>query len=101
MSLIKKENRKSYDKSNVVSIPYDQLSPGTLASVIEEFVTRDGTDYGEADVPLQRKVDQVKRQLKSGQAIILFDESTQTCNIVSKDDPRLKELRKEDRGGTH
>jgi uncharacterized protein YheU (UPF0270 family) len=86
--------KKAYDKSNVVSIPYGQLSPGTLASVIEEFVTRDGTDYGEVDVPLQRKVDQVKRQLESGQAIILFDESTQTCNIVSKDDPLVKELRK-------
>jgi len=85
---------KKYDKSNVVTIPYGQLSPETLESVIEEFVTRDGTDYGEADVPIQRKVDQVKKQLKSGQAIILFDESTQTCNIVSKDDPRVKELRK-------
>jgi uncharacterized protein YheU (UPF0270 family) len=94
MSLTKKENQRSYDTSNVVSIPYDQLSPGTLESVIEEFVTRDGTDYGEADVPLQRKVDQVKSQLKSGQAIILFDESTQTCNIASKDDPRVKKLRK-------
>ncbi|MBN2514614.1 MAG: YheU family protein [Deltaproteobacteria bacterium] len=86
--------KKTYDKSNASKIPYDQLSPRTLESVIEEFVTRDGTDYGEMDVPLQRKVDQVKRHLKSGQAIILFDESTQTCNIVSKDDPLVKELLK-------
>jgi len=85
---------KEYDKITVVAIPYDQLSPETLKSVIEEFVTRDGTDYGEVETPIQLRVDQVKKQLKSGQAIILFDESTQTCNIVSNDDPRVKKLRK-------
>jgi uncharacterized protein YheU (UPF0270 family) len=81
-----------YDNSYVIRIPYDQLLPGTLESVIEEFVTRDGTDYGEAEMPLPRKVDQVKQQLKSGRAVILFDLSTQTCNIFSKDDQRLKNL---------
>jgi uncharacterized protein YheU (UPF0270 family) len=92
MSLIKKENEKTYDKSNVVTIPYDQLSAETLESVIEEFVTRNGTDYGEMETTLQQKVDQVKRQLKSGKAVILFDESTRTCNIVSTDDPFIKNI---------
>lgn len=78
------------DISGIVLVPYDHLSPEALRSLIEEFVTRDGTDYGQTDVPLQRKIDQVMVQLTSGMAIIMFDESTLTCTIVRKDDPRLK-----------
>jgi len=79
-------------KGSIIRILYNQLRPETLESVIEEFVTRDGTDYGGAEISLKRKIDQVKRQLKSGQAVILFDESTKTCNIFSKSDPRVKDL---------
>ncbi len=44
---------------NAVKIPYDQLSPEALKGVIEEFVTRNGTDYGEAEIPLETKIAQV------------------------------------------
>ena len=73
-----------------MSIPYDQLSPDTLTAVIEEFVTRDGTNYGETEVPLEQKIRRVQRQLISGKALVLFDTETQTCNIVSRDDPAIK-----------
>lgn len=78
------------DTGGIVVVPYDRVSPEALESLIEEFVTRDGTDYGETDVPLQRKIDQVMRQLTSGRVVILYDESTQTCTIVIKDDLRMK-----------
>lgn len=35
-------------------VPWDQLSAEALRGLIEEFVTRDGTDYGEVEVPLER-----------------------------------------------
>ena len=57
---------------NAVKIPYDQLSPEALQGVIEEFVTRDGTDYGEVEIPLETKVAQVMTQLRSGKAVIVF-----------------------------
>jgi len=75
-----------------VKIPYDQLSPEALQGVIEEFVTRDGTDYGEIEVPLETKVYQILGQLKSGKAVIVFDQETETCNILKGDDPILKIL---------
>jgi uncharacterized protein YheU (UPF0270 family) len=53
-----------------IKIPYDQLSPEALQGVVEEFVTRDGTDYGEVEVPLETKIAQVMNQLKSGKAVI-------------------------------
>ena len=48
-----------------IKIPYDQLSPEALQGVVEEFVTRDGTDYGEHEVSLETKINQVLAQLKA------------------------------------
>jgi len=75
-----------------IKIPYDQLNPETLNSVIEEFVTRDGTDYGEIEVSLETKTSQVLGQLKSGKAVIVFDQESETCNILRSSDPVLKML---------
>ncbi|MCF6246936.1 MAG: YheU family protein [Desulfobacula sp.] len=68
-----------------VKIAYNQLSQGALLGVIEEFVTRDGTDYGEIEPPLEAKISQIFEQLKSGKIVIVFDPKTQTCNILKSD----------------
>lgn len=77
---------------SAVKIPYDQLSPEALRGVIEEFVTRDGTDYGETEIPLETKIAQVLRQVRSGNAVIVFDPESETCNILRRDDPILKDI---------
>jgi hypothetical protein len=77
---------------SALKIPYDQLNPETLHGVIEEFVTRDGTDYGEFEISLETKISQVLGQLKSGKAVIVFDQGTETCNILRSDDPVLISL---------
>ena len=66
-------------------IPHGLLKPETLRGVIEAFVTQEGTEYGEQDVPLQTKVEQVQRQLDAGSAVIVYDERDQSCAIVPKD----------------
>ncbi|MCX7110365.1 MAG: YheU family protein [Proteobacteria bacterium] len=66
-------------------IPHLELSPEALQGIIEDYVTRDGTDYGAVETPLQHKVDQVKRQLEKGNYFILYDMELQTTVIVSKD----------------
>ena len=75
-----------------LKIPYDQLNSETLNGVIEEFVTRDDTDYGEIEVSLETKTSQVLGQLKSGKAVIVFDQGTETCNILRSSDPALKDV---------
>lgn len=64
-------------------IPYQQLSPDTLQSLVEEFITRNGTDYGEHEISLSQKVQQVMRQLERDDAVIVFDPTTETCTILS------------------
>ena len=76
-----------------VKIPYDQLSPEALKGVVEEFVTRDGTDYGETEISLETKVAQVLAQLKNGKAVIVFNQKTESCTILRSDDPSVKALR--------
>jgi len=77
---------KADSKRNIIEVQYNQLSAETFEALVMEFVVRDGTDYGEAEVSLEQKTAQVKKQIQSGKAIIVFDESTQTCNIVPKAD---------------
>ena len=69
-----------------VVIPWKSLSEDALEGVIEEFVSREGTEYGLEEVPLADKIASVRRQLETGAAMILFDESTGTCNIAPADE---------------
>ena len=65
-----------------MEIPYDKLSPEVLHGVIEEFVTREGTDYGHKSYSLADKIEKVKVQLENGTAQIVFDPETESCSIV-------------------
>ncbi len=66
-----------------MQIPHDALSPEALRGVIEEYVTRAGTDYGAREKPIDEKIADVERQLERGEAIIVFDVEAATTNIVS------------------
>lgn len=65
-----------------VEVPHTELAPATLRAVIESFVLREGTDYGERDVPFETKVLQVRRQLERREAEIVFDPNTESIDIV-------------------
>jgi uncharacterized protein YheU (UPF0270 family) len=52
-----------------------------LRGVIEAFITREGTDYGIQEVPLDAKVMQVQQQLDAGTAVIVYDDETDSCTI--------------------
>jgi uncharacterized protein YheU (UPF0270 family) len=67
-----------------MQIPIDMLDPDTLRSVVENFITREGTDYGAHEVSLEAKIEQVMRQLRSGKAILVFDAEADSCNIITK-----------------
>ena len=71
------------DQQLPVEVPHEELSEEALRGVIEAFVLREGTDYGERDVPFETKVEQVIRQLERGEARIMFDPVTQSVQIVT------------------
>jgi uncharacterized protein len=73
-------------------IPVDKLSPDALQGVIEEFISRSGTDYGEVEASQITKFRQVKYKLEGGLAVLIFDDETETTNIFLANDPVLRKL---------
>jgi uncharacterized protein len=65
-----------------IVIPYRDLSDTALRGVLESFVLREGTDYGEREVSLDQKVAHVLRQLERGEAHIVFDAVLESIDIV-------------------
>lgn len=79
-----------------VELSPDDLSPEALRGLVEEFVTRDGTDYGDVERSIEEKMAQVTAQLASGEARIVFDPETESASIVTRralrpDRPRGRE----------
>ncbi|HSG90743.1 MAG TPA: YheU family protein [Pseudomonadales bacterium] len=70
-----------------MEIPADRLAPDTLRAIIEEFVSREGTDYGHTDFSLEQKVEHVLEQLRRDQIVIQFDPGTESLTLVRRDVP--------------
>ena len=67
-----------------VQIPPDALSQDALRGVVEAFVLREGTDYGEQEFSLEQKVAQVLGQLKRGEAVLWFDPESESVTLAPK-----------------
>ncbi len=67
-----------------VVVPYTELAADLLHAVVESFVLREGTDYGERELSLEAKVARVMAQLHTGEAEILFDPESASVTIVSR-----------------
>lgn len=66
-------------------VPYRKLSQEALQGVIEEFVTRDGTELGEAST----KSAAVRAALERGELVLVFDPETESCNLLAPEDAEL------------
>lgn len=66
-------------------IPLEQLSAETLLAIIEDFILREGTEYGAEDVSKQAKITQVKKQLEQGTAVLVYSELHESVNILPSD----------------
>ena len=70
----------------VVEIPWQELSTEALLGLIEEFITRDGTDYGERELSLDEKTAQAMSRIKSHSIVIVYDELSEMCQLVDAND---------------
>ena len=68
-----------------MEIPHHQVPEQTLLAIIEEFISREGTDYGHREYTLDEKVEKAKSQLLNGEIKLLFDSETSSCNLVKVD----------------
>ncbi|SBS26575.1 hypothetical protein MSP8887_00442 [Marinomonas spartinae] len=66
-------------------IPYDSLAKDTLETILDDIVSRDGTDYGDYELSAEQKRQQALKALTSGTAVLLFDTESETIKMVPKD----------------
>lgn len=69
-------------------IPIEQIQAETLTAIIESYVLREGTDYGEQELSFAQKVEQVRHQLLSGQAVLVYSELHESIDIQSAEQYR-------------
>jgi uncharacterized protein YheU (UPF0270 family) len=67
-------------------IPYQDLNPDTLQALIEAFVLREGTDYGDSDLSLAEKVALVQTQLQRGTVVICYSEQEESVDLLNSQD---------------
>jgi uncharacterized protein len=70
------------EEPQTVVVPYTELAADLLHAVVESYVLREGTDYGEKEFSLEDKVAHVISQLKRGEAEIVFDPESETVSIA-------------------
>ncbi len=63
-------------------IPHKDINPQTLNNIIESFILREGTDYGEVECSMESKVAQIKNQLNIGKLVLVYSELYETVNIM-------------------
>lgn len=70
----------------MIEINHTLLSDETLDNLIMEVITREGTDYGEHEVDIETKKEQLAGQLKNGIAVIAYSNEENVCDIIKVDD---------------
>lgn len=71
--------------ANFVAVPLDRLSSDVLVALLEEFASRDGTDYGERECSLEQKVGELRTQLAAGELQLLYDADSEQWDLVSRE----------------
>ena len=78
-----------------MQVPWRQLPTDVLDRLLEEIVSRDGTDYGASELALAEKVARARRELESGRAILTWDSELATGNLVRSDRRETQKQREE------
>ena len=78
--MVEKQPRSNQEDG--IEIPYQQINSETLDNMIQEFVTRDGSDWADTGCSLEEKVEQVLRQLRDKKVRIVYDQRSESANIV-------------------
>jgi len=69
----------------MVIIKPSELSQGALKGVLESFISREGTDYGEVELSLEQKLSSLLSKVLSGEVLIVFDEQHEQVNLISRE----------------
>lgn len=72
--------------TELVAVPWQSVSEDALLGLLEEYISRDGTDYGLEELTLEQKVGRAKRQLENGHVVIVVDLTLESTHIISAEE---------------
>lgn len=72
----------------MIEVPLKELSADALQGVLEEFINRDGTDYGEIELTLSQKSQQLLQQWRRGEIVLVFDPDSETTTFLGREEWR-------------
>ena len=70
----------------MLEIPLNELSADALQGVLEEYVSRDGTDYGELELSLQQKTQRLLQQWQRKEVVLVFDNDTESTSFLNREE---------------
>ena len=68
----------------MILIPPERLNDELLTALLEDYIAREGTDYGFEELTLEAKRQRLRRQVDRGDVVITFDPATESCNLLSR-----------------
>lgn len=77
---------------DIMLIPHTLLDPETLQRLLEDFVTRDGTDNG-YEASLEQRVERLRRQIERNEVVIVFHPETADTSLAHRRDVPAEMLR--------
>ena len=75
-------------------IPYQQLDEITLNNLIEQYILREGTDYGEVEFSLQEKTLQILEQIQNQNIHIIYSELEESVTLISNHELKSAQIEK-------
>jgi uncharacterized protein len=82
---LRRMDEQDADGTEHVELPPGVLSREALHGVVEEFITREGTDYGPREHTFEEKRASVLRLIEAGEVAIFFDPRTETTTLRRRD----------------
>jgi uncharacterized protein YheU (UPF0270 family) len=67
-----------------VAVPTRRIEAQSLQALLEEFASRDGTDYGERELSLQQKTRELQQQLERGELILLYEAECEQWDLLPR-----------------
>ncbi len=65
-------------------IPHKQLSSDALQGLLQEYIQREGTDYGDEEASQASKLAQLRLQLDRGEIVVVLDPALESVNLLPK-----------------
>ena len=72
-----------------IEVPASALAEQTLHALLEEFASRDGTDYGVKELTLDEKVGRLRGQLNASRIMLMYDSDSEQWDLVERDSAQI------------